>query len=277
MTWDSFCLSQSSHIKRLYELTHRTQLNLKAPVTFNEKLWWLKIHDSTYQKAYCADKVNIPCISAKIGILGINHPLVVLDDPHKIAFSKLPEAFVIKCNHGSGMNIIVSDKNKLNHKATITQLTQWLNIKYGNVWGELYYNLIKPKIIIEPVLHDDQYTSLTDYKIYCFNGIPRFIQVITDRLAHECISHYTTDWKYTTMYDQVGYKSIDTIKPPSCLQNILQYASQLSQPFKFVRADFYIVNCTPYLSELTFIPNAGNIKYKNPDADVYLGRMLQLH
>ena len=71
-----------------------------------------------------------------------------------------------------------------------------------------------------------------------------------------------------------NYNHLD-IKPNNW-NIMLEYAAQLSKPFKYVRVDFYEVDGTTFLSELTFLPNGGYIKHQSYDIDVYVGNMLKL-
>lgn len=62
----------------------------------------------------------------------------------------MPNQFVIKCNHGSGMNIIVKDKSKLNVWTAINKLNRWLAIDFAFQNGaELHYHDIDRKIFVE--------------------------------------------------------------------------------------------------------------------------------
>ena len=96
-----------------FEKTGET-LNLDNPRTFNEKIQWLKLYDSTPIKTLLADKYAVRgWIKEKIGAKYLVPLLGVWDSFDDINFNTLPERFVLKCNHGSGYNIIVKDKSKL--------------------------------------------------------------------------------------------------------------------------------------------------------------------
>ena len=51
-----------------------------------------------------------------------------------------------------------------------------LNTKYGSKKAEWPYWHIKPKVFIEEYLVD-QFAELVDYKVFCFNGEPKIINV----------------------------------------------------------------------------------------------------
>ena len=46
----------------------------------------------------------------------------IYDDANKIDFSKLPNKFALKCNHGCGYNIICTDKNNLDKEDIVKKL-----------------------------------------------------------------------------------------------------------------------------------------------------------
>lgn len=64
---------------------------------------------------------------------------------------------------------------------------------------------------------------------------------------------------------------------PKNFDKMIEYATKLSQPFKFVRVDFFSINDEVYLSELTFVPYAGvYLKFKNPEDNIKLGKLLKI-
>ena len=108
-------------------------LDLNNPKTFTEKLQWLKIYDATPLKSRLADKYAVRSwIAEKIGDEYLIPLLGVWDNFDDINFDALPDKFVLKCNHGSGMNIIVRDKNSfakslMRGSPLITRLNLCLN------------------------------------------------------------------------------------------------------------------------------------------------------
>ena len=171
-------------------------LNLDNPVTFNEKIQWLKLYNSIPIKTRLADKYLVrEYVKNKIGKEYLIPLLGVYDKFEEINFGMLPDKFVIKCNHGSGYNIIVKDKSKLNLKDIQTKINNWMNINYPFVYGmELHYRDIEPKIIIEEFM-DDGTGDLKDYKITCFNGKPELIWVDSDRFTNHKRNLYDLNWK----------------------------------------------------------------------------------
>ena len=139
---------------------------------------------------------------------------------------------------------------------------------------ELHYIPMKRTIFIEPFINTNN-ADLPDYKIYCFNGVPMMCQVICNRSHNETISHYDLNYNIQHIYDQIGFQAPPCQKP-STFNTMIQYARILSADFKFVRCDFYEIQGTTYFGEMTFVPGAGYLKYKDDMADYILGNQLCL-
>ena len=93
-------------------------------------------------------------------------------DYGEIDFKKLPNKFVLKCNHGSHMNILVENKENLTKnqiKKIKRQLNAWLKTNYVFcVALETQYLGIKPCIIIEQFLNG--VNDMREFKFTYFNG-----------------------------------------------------------------------------------------------------------
>ena len=143
----------------------------------------------------------------------------------------------------------------------------------------MFYKSIPRKIIIEKFMSDGN-VALTDYKFLCFNGKPFYCQAITDRGTNKmALNYYDMDWKPCTEISRLdlpaNYNKID--EKPKTYEQMKKYATVLSKDFKFVRVDFYEINGNVYFGELTFIPAASYIKYKNPNTDFEFGKLLKLN
>ena len=103
----------------------------------------------------------------------------VVDTPVKIRSLNLPDQFVMKANHLSGQIKIVRDLKRIACSELESLAEGWLQANYyyhGNEWA---YKNIKPRIIFEELL-DVKGDTPDDYKFFCFNGNPRFIQIDRD-------------------------------------------------------------------------------------------------
>ena len=248
-------------------------INLVQPKTIQDKLAWLNIYDVNPLKTKCADKLGVREYSKEVLGEDICIPVInVYDNTKQINWGELPQKFVIKCNHGSGMNIIVKDKSKLNKQDAIRRLNTWMNDDFAfRVGFEAHYHDIKHKIFVEEYMNDGHET-LHDYKFWCFNGEPK-LWTINNGNGHGDIMYYRMDGSEYNLY---GVKHHNDYKKPVNFDKMVEYAKRLSEPFKFVRVDFYEINGEVYLGEMTFTPGACNFKYKNPIDNIKVGEMLKL-
>ena len=77
------------------------KLNLDNPQTFNEKIQWMKLYDSTRLKTKLADKYLVrDWVKEKVGEEYLVPLLGIWNNFNDIDFDKLPNQFVLKANHG---------------------------------------------------------------------------------------------------------------------------------------------------------------------------------
>lgn len=256
------------------------------PITIQEKLRWLNIYDIPWSDEYnmplksvCADKILLHNYSYNTIGDDICIPIIdVYNNANEIDFQNLPNKFVIKCNHGSGMNIICKDKNKLNIISVKNQLNSWLKQDYTFRNGfESHYHWIDRKVYVEEYMSDTNADKLTDYKFYCMNGEPQFIHVIDDRYSgHMHFTFYDLEFNKLTLEQTNHPRSNYVLGKPSELESMIELARELSKPFKFARVDLYEINSTIYLGEITFVPDVGVFHYRNKDDEVRIGNLLSI-
>ena len=163
-------------LKSLYRMRMGKELDLDNPKTYTEKIQWLKLYDSTPLKTRLSDKYAArEWLENKIGTGHLTPLIGAWDNFDDINFDDLPDRFVLKCNHGSGMNYFVPNKNKLNMREARENINAWLAADYGMTQLELSYSNIKRKIIAEEYI-DELADDIVLYRIYCFDGEPKFIR-----------------------------------------------------------------------------------------------------
>ena len=231
--------------------------DLNNPQTFNEKLIWLKIYkymnNSLVNK--CADKLRVREYVDECGVGYIlNNLFGVYKHARNIPWDKLPNRFVLKWNFGAGFNIVCKDKSHINIKKVVKQLNKWERVKYWLPYSEMQYKGTKKRIICEEYLEDTENPGvIPDYKVYCFHGHPKAIFVMHDRGNDIKSEFFDIDWNL--LENTQKYLTPEHVTPkPNCLREMLDIAEKLSEPFPFVRCDFYVVNNKLYFGELTFTP-----------------------
>jgi len=264
------------YLKIIFREKFGYSLDLKNPKTFNEKLQWLKLYGNLEKYTNLADKYEVRKYIAKtIGEEYLIPLLGVWDRVEDIDFAKLPDQFVLKCNHDYNSVVICKDKNNFDIEQSKKKLKKCLkrNFYYSN--REPQYKNIKPKIICEKYMVDESETELKDYKIFCFNGEPKIVQVHFDRFTNHKKNSYDTEWNYIPVSH--GHPTYpNTTNKPSNLQEMLDLAKKMSENIPFVRVDLYSIHNKIYFGELTFIPGAGYLKIEPKEFDFEMGSWLEL-
>lgn len=258
--------------------------DLNNPKTFTEKLNWLKIYDATPIKSRLADKYLVRrWVADKIGEEYLIPLLGVWDNFDDIDFDDLPDQFVLKCNHGSGMNIIVRDKKTFNKQNAREKINAWLAFDFSTLFLELHYTRINRKIIAEKFMANGNLPDIDNYKFWCFNGEPLFCGYDSGRtadgnIANLRIDYFDMDWKPNGFENGEHPRSDhpEKIPRPKKFKLMKKFAAILAEGFSFVRVDFYEIDGRVYFGEMTFTPGAGNFYYKSAGTDEYLGELLKL-
>ena len=254
-------------------------LDLENPKTFTEKMQWLKLYDSTSIKTKLSDKYLVrDWIKEKIGEEYLIPLLGVYDNFDEIKFDNLPDKFVIKANHGAGMNIVVDNKDELDKELVKNKINTWLNINYAFKFGlELHYSDIKPKILIEKHMGDEN-NDLKDYKIMCFDGKPEIAWVDQGRYVDHKRNVY--DLEYNLLPVKINRLNNDfhnfKDEKPKTWDKMIELAKILSKGFYHVRVDFYNVDNKIYFGEMTFTSTSGISVIIPEEFNKKLGNLIKL-
>ena len=200
----------------------------------------------------CADKYAVRKHVTDRGCDSLLNDLYgVWDDPADMVFDQLPDAFVLKVTHGSGQYLICHDKSRLNVESARRRLAEWMKRSEYWVSREWAYKNIRPRIICERFLTDEQGAVPADFKFFCFNGEPQFIQVDTDRFTTHLRDIFDLDW--TLLPFSLEFPSSGRAVPrPNNLESMILAARALSQGFPFVRVDFYSIRERVIFGEMTW-------------------------
>lgn len=259
--------------------TFQYKIDLRNPQTFNEKLNWRKLYERNPLFTLISDKCKVKdWVKEKIGNSYIIPTLGVYDSFEEIDFEKLPEKFVIKCNHDSGSIVICQDKHTFEIQKARKIITDGLQFDFYMKFREWPYKNIKRKIIIEKYLEDSSISHfLTDYKFFCFNGIPQFIYLDSHIGNQGYINYLTIDWKQADIHRKDYPEAPELPAKPKELNEMLQLARKLSEGISFVRVDFYVVEGQIYFGEMTLLPGAGFTPYYPEYCDAEIGKLFQIN
>lgn len=266
-------------IEELWNRCMDYELNLDNPRTFNEKMQWLKLYFRDPLYTILADKYESKkWISSNIGQQYVVPILGVFRTFDEINFDELPNQFVLKCNHDCGSVIVCKDKSKFDIFKAKQKLEKHLSMDFFLPYREWCYKDIPRRIICEQYMQNEGNAELTDYKFFCFNGIPKFLYV-SYGLSHwekAFINYMNLDWT-PAPFHRPDFPAFKEIPPkPSKFDEMLEISKEISALFPFVRVDFYQINDQIYISELTFYPGAGLDKFIPEIWDTKIGDMLIL-
>lgn len=274
-------LPDKLYLRILYRLQMGKRLNLNNPVTFSEKLQWLKLYNRKPEYTIMVDKVKAKeYVASIIGEEYIIPTLGVWDDPDKIDFNSLPESFVLKCNHNSGQGMyICKDKSKMDVEKVKKNLRKGLSQNYYAGNREWPYKNVPRKILAEQYIDPaPDIQDLPDYKWYCFNGEPKFCQVIQDRSQCETIDFFDIDWNHQLFVglNPIAENAKNLPSRPSNIDTHLYIARELSKGIPFSRIDLYETGNKTYFGEVTFFPASGLGYFRPNKYNEILGQMIKL-
>lgn len=260
--------------KMYFYAIHGYWPRFKDPRSFQEKLWsrmlfdrhprWTLLTDKLLVRDYVAGRVGPECL---IPLLWAG------DSPEEIPFEKLPAKFVLKTNHGSGYNIFVTDKTRLNPLKAKRQLSKWLGRNFcladglGIQWG---YKHIKPRVIVECLL-EDRGKLPTDYKFLCYSGRAEFVKIDFDRFEDHKEVFLGRDLKPLDISGRGIKEYRGKIVLPENYDDMVKVAESLSAGIDFARVDLYSVGGRVYFGELTCYHGGGMIRLSPRRSDYILG------
>lgn len=264
-----------------YILTVGKFINFKNPKGFNEKLQWLKVNDKRPEYTNLVDKLAVREHIKEV--LGEEYLFPLLghwESFDDIDFSKLPEKFVLKCNHDSGSTKVITKKSALNEE-TFSKLnehfTNRLKREYFYAGREYPYKGIKPYIIAEQFMIDEKNPerSIDDYKFYCFGGEPKMMLMVTDRSTDCRFDFFDMDFNHLDV-KRSHPNSDKPIEKPKMFEEMREIAVKLAKDKKFVRIDLYELNGQIYFGEYTFFAGGGFQLFEPPEWERKLGDWIKL-
>lgn len=272
-------LSDKSYLQKRYRAHFGKKLNLVDPQTFNAKLQWLKLYDRKPIYTTMVDKYAVKeYVAAQIGEEYIIPTLGLWERFDDIDFDALPDQFVLKCTHDSGGLVICRDKSKFDRAAAKAKIEKFLKREFYWMHREWPYKNVKPRIIAEQYISDNDEGELSDYKIHCFNGVPKFILVCQDRFKTSGLTEdfYSVTWERLEVKRPARPNARISIKRPENLEEMLELSQKLAVNMPFARIDFYIVNGKVYWGEITFYPASGFSAFEPEEWDYTFGSWIQL-
>ncbi len=275
-----YFLPDKLYLKVMFLLTLKEKLNIKNPITYNEKIQWLKLYNRNPKYTKMVDKIAVKeYVASKIGEKYIIPTIEIYENPSLIDFSKLPNSFVLKCNHNSSSGVyICKDKFNINQdqiRKTLSKAQKQNFYKLGREWP---YKNVEKKILAEKYMVDESGYELKDYKFFTFNGKVKALFIASDRYVNGAETKFDFfDENFNHLPFINGHpNAIEPIKCPKSFEKMKELASKLSEGIPHLRVDFYDINGQIYFGELTFYHHSGFVPFIPKEYDYIFGNYLTL-
>lgn len=279
-------VSDKTYYKLFYFLKFKKRLNLKNPITANEKIFKLMLTQKAKKLSTFADKYLVrKYVKEKVGeqhlIPLIHHTTDVNTITHDILKNG---PVIIKTNHLSGPPLtIVRDDKELDLKSIKKEFKRSLRKNYYYSRREPHYKHITPRIIVEKLLLDKEGKIPKDFKFHVFNKKVEFIQVDYDRFINHKRNYYSRDWellpfqwspfKKGKFYENALFTNESS---PKNLKECIQLAEKISPQVPYCRVDLYNEINNIFFGEITFFHEAGIAQFSNPEWELKVGKLIQL-
>jgi len=265
------CIPKTRLGDHLYAFIHFLRMNRRFPTKnnhFNDVLYVIKTTDEIIDplRVFVSDKEFVKLFVKAVAGNQFNVPTTkILHTIEEAKAYQYPSDCCIKPTHLSGKVIL----RRNNSQVDFDEISRWFKSNFYLINREANYKSLKPKVIVEPLIFDSN--NLSDYKIFCYMGKPKLLQVDVDRSLNHTRKIYDTEWN--EMPFTLGYpKSPLRLEKPKNLEAMLSVAGLLSSHFSFVRIDLYsndedclvgeITNCHGNAGE-GFIPKSGEVIASN--------------
>lgn len=272
-------MSDKLYLSLRYRIKMGRWINWKQPQDFTEKIQWLKVNDHNMDYVKMVDKDLVKNYVASI--IGWDYIIPTIgrwNSIEEISWESLPEQFVMKTTHGGGNGgvYICKNKFKVNKYEVFEKMKESLSQNIYQRYREWPYKEVTPRLIAEAYIESESTQELSDYKFFCFNGTPKYCQVIRDRRKNETIDFYDEYWNHMPF---VGLNpkcknGLNPVEKPSKLSEMIDICKKIAAGIPFCRVDLYYVNFKIYFGEITFYPGSGLGKFKPREWNKKLGNLI---
>ncbi|OUJ18086.1 TupA-like ATPgrasp domain [Methanonatronarchaeum thermophilum] len=248
--------------------------DIKEPQTFNEKIMHRKLLTNKEIFSIVEDKWRVrDYVKKKVSEDILPDIYQVVENPENLSFEKLPNEFVVKPTHLSGPVLLVDKNDEINKNKIKRKCKQWLSETHGKIMGEYWYQKIKPRIIIEEYLKENDNNPPKDYKFYVFHGNVKYIHVDFDRHSNSHKRRFF-DKNWNAKDFKKDYKVGPKIKRPNKLKEMIEIAEKLGENFDFIRVDLYNLNDDQIVfGEMTVAPASGTNSFEPKKYDEKFGKL----
>jgi len=271
-------ISDKIYLKLIFPLYTGYKLDLNNPMTYNQKLQWLKLYYRKPIMTKMVDKYEAKkYVSELIGKEYVVKNYGVWNSFDDIDFDSLPNQFVLKTTHDQGGVVICKDKMNFDLLAAKKKLNLHLKRKHYYLSREWPYKNVKPRILAEEFLNTNNDKDFKDYKFYCFNGIPKVMYIsMGKQTGHMTLDFYDMNFNKLKIERPNINNSNILIEKPKNWDLMIKLSKILSKDFPHLRVDFYEINENVYVGELTFFQGGGLMPFNPEEWDYLFGEWINL-
>jgi hypothetical protein len=245
-----------------YRVARQFKINLgyagdfTNPTTYHEKVQFRKLYGNHRFYAQVADKYAVrEYVSERIGARYLKPMLGAYTQLTPQILESLPRPFIIKSNNGCKGHRIIREQDQPDWRAIIAHFDALRRTAFGRGSGEIHYDLIPFRILVETLLQESGGGLPWDYDIWCFNTRAGFRHMQSLISPNEDKLSFDEDWNLLQgpQPDAAAKARIN----PSQFPEMLRLAKTLSAEFDFVRVDFNVIGGKIYFGEITCTPGQG--------------------
>jgi hypothetical protein len=271
----SWFVSDRAYVAYHYRKTFGRAPDLAHPAGFNEKILVKILGDRRPYLTLFSDKLRVrEHVRRAAPWLALPQLYWHSPDADALDLERLPLAFMLKPNHGSGWLRAVHDRRSVAREELVRLARRWLASDFSIVGREWSYRNIRRAVFAEELLPGDDGQPPIDYKLFVFGGKVRLVQVDRDRFRRHTQVLFDEQWR--PIDGTVKGAPSSRVPPPASLTAMVAAAEALSLDVDFVRVDLYDIAGTPYFGELTHYPNKGLSRFDPPTLDRRFGEYLRL-
>lgn len=247
---------------------------MRDPVRISDKLAAriLSGESAVWQTEF-SDKLR--CREIVAGIcpeLRQKHVLAVIERAEEFSLEEMPQRFVVKPTHASGMNAFVYDKRWADEKLLRDLIGWWLELDYYEISHEPCYRGIRPRVFVEEMVLNDRDYPPPEMQLFCVHGRVAFIEYLMVREETDgplC----DREWKRLPVWYPLEECEPDAPRPDA-LDEAIAKAERIAAGTDFLRVDLiHLEDGVLVFNETACTPWGGLFRLQPRTGDELLGRM----
>lgn len=116
---------------------------------------------------------------------------------------------------------------------------------------------------------------LTDYKFFCFDGVPKIVYVGKDKADDPRTDFFDMDFNHLPIRMRDS-NAEEMPQKPVAFEKMKNFASELSKGCRHLRVDFYLINGHVYIGELTFYHCSGFTEVRPKEWNQIMGEWIHI-